>query len=362
MSSRCAGALVFVEDLEHRVVERDVDRVTQHYAERGVRDRSQEIGHVGPVAVERVAGNVEAESRKLVSLAMNRQRVVALALHEVRQDRRANAPCRSGLAARGRHGVSSACLAGQLFASLHVHHELGGHVLNPLVLDKADAGHFCVARLASALAALDACWFVDNALERRRESRAAWMRALLLLGLRLSSALIDLGLEWGWHGDLRLLGSRLLFRTAEGENQLAQVLARQLLATASPHETLEVGEQLVQLVAFDLQRVDLGSKGGVLGLARPPLGVQCVLQHATVGSKLELRALHLQKMGAQHRGVVLFLKIDLRHRREPRFERSDVAPRDLRNLLARLLRQDGECLAPEIGRTSLAFTRLRLAA
>src|SRR5690606_25756994 len=137
------------------------------------------------VRVERVRRHLEAEPRELVALAVDRERVVALRLDEVRKERgtRAARPRRRGTALGG-DGVPAARLAAELLAALHAHDDLRRDDLDALVLHVPEGRHRLAAHAARTLT------FGDDdlghlALEVRGKLRAPLVRRSARLGLAL---------------------------------------------------------------------------------------------------------------------------------------------------------------------------------
>lgn len=240
VSAVLAALALAVEDIDARVVDAHVRWVVEDRAEQRIADRQEQRGGVAPPAIHGLDGNLEAQSRELVALPMDRHRIVALALDEHRQQRGGGAsPDLGWLRALGRRRVELAArvLAHQHLAALDVVDELGRHVVHALVLDPVDAGHLLVAHFATSLR-VGHQRLGHLALDRRRHPAATSVLALVLG--RVQQLFLGFGVDLLGHGNDRALGHRRLHRGTVGQQELPELLGRQLLRAAPVHQPSQV--------------------------------------------------------------------------------------------------------------------------
>ena len=190
-----------------------------------------------PVAIERVGGHRPAEALELLGLPMNGLCVLALGLDEVCKHRDI------GSAHNGRgslplcgHRVFAAGLAAELLATLDMYDDLGGHVLDSLVILVAHRRHLSPALLASTLLGSDQRLH-DAALQLRRQPCAARVLApLLFVGL----AIVRQRLARRRMRDFWLLLGCLLLARAEGKRQLTQLFLAELFTAAAVEQPRQV--------------------------------------------------------------------------------------------------------------------------
>ncbi len=151
MAASTLAVIRLIQEVDAGVVDAG-DVAAEHLRLHDVRDGLEQTDAEVPVAVERVGGDIPPEPLELVGLTVNRQRVFALALDQVRGHRHIDA-AHDGerLAALGGDGVAAAALAAELLAALEVHDDLRRHVLDTLVLLIAHAAHLEAAVAARAL-------------------------------------------------------------------------------------------------------------------------------------------------------------------------------------------------------------------